>query len=297
MRLLLAGASGLLGTALTEAARSGGDQVRRLVRRPARSDDEISWQPGTGELDPLALEDVDAVVCLSGVGVEAHRWNDSFRRSIQTSRTETVGTLAAAVAASDNPPSVFVSASAVGYYGDTGTTAVDESSPAGEGYFADVCQAWEQAADPARAAGVRTLQLRSGIVLARRGPVLARMLPLFRLGVGGPLGRGRQYWSWITLTDEIAAIRFLIDNDAISGPVNLTAPEPVTNAVFAQTLARLIHRPAVLPAPGFALRAVLGDFAGEVLASQRVLPAKLLAAGFQFSYPQLEPGLRAELHQ
>jgi uncharacterized protein (TIGR01777 family) len=295
MRLLLAGASGLLGTALTETSRASGDEVRCLVRRPARSADEISWQPETGELDPTALDGIDAVVCLSGVGVGERRWTDSFRRRILTSRTETVGTLARAIAASDSRPAVFVSASAVGYYGDTGTDPVDESSPAGEGFFPDVCVAWEQAAEPAASAGVRTAQIRTGIVLARHGPVLARMLPLFRLGVGGPLGRGRQYWSWITLADEIAAIRFVLATEGLSGPVNLCAPEPVTNAVFARTLARVVHRPALFPAPEFALRVVLGDFAGEILASQRVLPTALLGAGFRFSHPELEAGLRAEL--
>lgn len=295
MRLLLAGGSGLVGSALTEACRASGDEVRHLVRRPARSADEISWQPETGELDPAALDGVDAVVCLSGVGVGERRWTDSFRRLILTSRTETVATLAGAIAASDRPPSVFVSASAIGYYGDTGTEPVDESAPPGEGFFPDVCVAWEQAAEPAASAGVRTAQIRTGIVLARHGPVLARMLPLFRLGVGGPLGGGRQYWSWITLVDEIAAIRFVLTTEALHGPVNLCAPEPVTNSVFAHTLGRVVHRPAIFPAPEVALRAVLGDFAGEILTSQRVLPTALLEAGFRFSYPELEAGLRAEL--
>jgi uncharacterized protein len=299
VRLLLAGASGLIGRALADSSRAAGDEVHRLVRRPPTAADEIEWHPEAGQFDPDQLDGIDAVVCLSGVGVGDHRWTTAYKREILASRIGPVGTLAGAIAArADTGAAIptLVTASAVGYYGDTGDREVDESAPNGDGFLAEVCQMWEAASRPAAAAGARVVQLRSGIVLARRGPVLARMLPLFRLGVGGPLGNGRQYWSWITLTDEIAAIRFVLATDDLSGPVNLTAPTPVTNAEFTRTLARLVHRPAIVPAPAPALRAVLGGFSTEILSSQRVRPAKLLAAGFEFTQPDLETGLRAELH-
>jgi uncharacterized protein (TIGR01777 family) len=298
VRLLLAGASGLIGRALADSSRAAGDEVHRLVRRPAAAADEIEWHPDAGQFDPERLDGIDAVVCLSGVGVGDHRWTPAYKREILASRIGPVGTLAGAIAARADagaPVPTLVTASAVGYYGETGDREVDESAPNGDGFLAEVCRMWESATRPAAAAGARVVQLRSGIVLARRGPVLARMLPLFRLGVGGPLGNGRQYWSWITLTDEIAAIRFILASDELTGPVNLSAPTPVTNAEFTRTLARLVHRPAIVPAPAAALRAVLGGFSTEILSSQRVLPAKLLAAGFEFTQPDLETGLRAEL--
>lgn len=295
MRLLLAGASGLIGRALASAYSADGDDVRLLVRRPPSSANEVKWDPATGELDPAVVEGIDAVVCLSGVGVAEKRWSDSFRAQIKASRTDSVGTLAKAIAASTDRPAVFVSASAIGYYGDTGTQPVDESTPSGSGFFPDVCRDWEAAAAPAAAAGVRTVQLRTGLVLARRGPVLARMVPLVRLGVGGRLGSGEQYWSWISLTDEIAAIRFALEHDDVSGPVNLTAPNPVTNTEFTRILAGQLHRPAILPVPEFALKIVLDGFATEILTGQRVLPKQLLDHGFEFQFPELPGALAAEL--
>jgi uncharacterized protein len=298
MRLLLAGASGLIGTELAQSCRAAGDDVRTLVRRTPASAAEVQWQPESGELDPTVLDGVDAVVCLSGAGVGDHRWTPEFRHVILQSRTRPVGTLARAIAQSaesGRPIPTFISASAVGYYGDTGTERIDESAANGRGFLAGVCKAWEAAAAPAESVGTRVVRLRTGIVLARRGPVLARMVPLFRLGLGGHLGNGHQYWPWIALADEVAAIRFALANDQLSGPVNLTAPEPITNAEFTHALAHLLHRPGILGVPGFALRAVLGEFADEILRSQRVLPAQLTAAGFQFSYPRLEAALSAEL--
>lgn len=295
MRLLLAGASGLLGSGLAQASMTAGDDVKQLVRRPARTDREVEWHPNAGDLDPILVDGFDAVVCLSGAGVGDHRWTPQYRETIRASRVEPVGALARAIAAAANPPAVFVAASAIGYYGEAGDRALDESAPNGDGFLADVCRDWEAAAQPAADAGGRVVTLRSGIVLARNGPVLARMLPLVKLGLGGRLGSGRQFWSWITLADHVAATRFLITTDSVNGPVNVTAPTPVTNAEFTRTLARLLHRPAVAPAPAFALKAVLGGFAGDILSSQRVLPAKLLAAGYEFQHPELEGGLRAEL--
>jgi uncharacterized protein (TIGR01777 family) len=295
MRLLLAGASGLIGKALTSSATAAGDEVTILVRRPARSAHERQWHPETGELDPAVLNGVDAVVCLSGAGVGDHRWTPSYRNTILVSRTDSVGTLATAIARSTATPRVFVTASAVGYYGDTGDHEVTEDAPSGEGFLAEVCRAWEAAAAPAASTGIRLAQLRTGLVLARKGPVLARQLPFFRLGVGGRMGSGRQYWPWITLVDEVAAIRYVIDTDELSGPINLSAPNPATNADFARTLGRVLHRPAIFPVPAPALRIALGGFAGDILASQRVVPAKLTAAGFAFRHPQLEAALRAEL--
>ncbi len=295
MRLLLAGASGLIGRALASACSADGDDVRLLVRHPPSSANETEWDPATGDLDPAVVDGIDAVVCLSGVGVAEKRWSDSFRVQIKASRTDSVGTLAKAIAASTDRPAVFVSASAIGYYGDTGTQPVDESTPSGTGFFPDVCRDWEAAAAPAAAAGVRTVQLRTGLVLARRGPVLARMVPLVKLGVGGRLGSGEQYWSWISLTDEIAAIRFALDHADVSGPVNLTAPNPVTNAEFTRILAGQLHRPAILPVPDFALKIVLDGFATEILTGQRVLPKQLLDHGFEFQFPDLPGALAAEL--
>lgn len=295
MRLLLAGASGLLGQALAQASTGAGDEVHQLVRRPARTEREVEWHPEAGAIDPGLVSGYDAVVCLSGAGVGDHRWTPQYRETIRSSRVEPVGALARAIAAAGERPSVFVAASAIGYYGDAGARTLDESAPNGTGFLADVCREWEAASQPAADAGVRVVNLRSGIVLARHGPVLARMLPLMKVGLGGRLGSGRQFWSWITLTDHVAATRFLLTTDSVSGPVNVTAPTPVTNSEFTRTLARLLHRPAVLPAPAPALKLVLGGFAGDILSSQRVAPMKLVAAGYEFRHPELEGGLRAEL--
>jgi uncharacterized protein (TIGR01777 family) len=295
MQLLLAGASGLLGRALSESCEAAGDSVRALVRRPAARPGEFEWHPESGDLDPIALDGIDAVVCLSGAGVGDRRWTSSYRQTILTSRTDAVGTLARAIAARAQPPSVFITASAVGYYGDTGADRLDESAPNGEGFFADVCRDWEAATKPAESSGTRIVALRTGIVLARGGPVLQRMLPLFKLGLGGRLGTGRQYWSWIALSDHVAAVRHLLTSDRVSGPVNLTAPTPVRNSEFARTLGRVLGRPAVVPVPGFALRIAIGGLAGDIVTGQRAIPAKLEASGFEFRYPTLEAALRAEL--
>lgn len=292
MNLLLAGGSGLIGSALARSLRQDGHEVTALVRRTPLSGSELEWDPGAGNLDVTALESIDTVVCLSGAGVGDRRWTPSYKKTLLDSRIQPVALLAESIRTAEHPPATFVLASAVGYYGDTGERVVEESSPSGAGFLARLCRQWEAAASPALEAGVRVVNLRTGLVLASSGGLLARLRPLFQLGIGGRLGNGRQYLPWIALPDEVAAIRFAIDNPALSGPVNLTAPRPVTNAEFTTTLARIMHRPALLPAPALALRLVLGEFAQDVLTGQRAVPAALQQAGFEFSYPELESALR-----
>ncbi|OLE28241.1 MAG: TIGR01777 family protein [Actinobacteria bacterium 13_1_20CM_3_71_11] len=291
MRIVIGGSSGFLGGALVPRLRAAGHDVVRLVRRNPAGADEVRWSPGTGSLDPAVVDGADAVVNLAGVGVADRRWDDAYRALIRSSRVGSTATLAAAIAAAGRPPGVLLNSSAVGFYGDTGDTEVDETSPAGDGYFPQVCQAWEAATAPAGKAGTRVVLLRTGVVVGRGGGLLKPMLPLFRLGLGGQLGNGRQWLPWISLADWVAAVEFLLTAE-VTGPVNLTGPAPVRNAEFTRTLGRVLHRPAVLPVPGFALRLVLGQFGGEALMSQRVLPAVLTAAGYRFTHPDLESALR-----
>ena len=295
MKVVLAGASGLIGGEFERSLGDAGHELRRLVRRTPASPTEIEWHPERRELDPAAVEGYDAIVCLSGAGVGDHRWTDSYKRTILDSRVDSVATIAETLRELDGGPRTFITASAVGYYGDTGDRVIDESAPNGRGFLAEVCHAWENAATPAAAAGLRVAQLRTGLVLAESGGLLRRLVPILKLGIGGRLGSGRQYMPWISITDEIRAIRFVLDNDDIRGPVNLTGPAPVTNAEFTEALARLLHRPAVLPVPAFGLRMVLGEFAEDALAGQRALPAVLESAGFTFNHPDLGSALRAAL--
>jgi len=290
MEIVLAGASGLIGTALAGSLQRDGHVVKRLVRHPTSAAGEDSWDPGQGLVDPDFLASADAVVCLSGVGVGDARWTDAYKREIAASRVDTVHTLARSLQEYGGPR-VLVAASAVGYYGDTGAREVTETAPPGTSFLADVCVAWERAADPAREAGVRVAHLRTGLVLAGGGGLLGRLAPIVKLGAGGPLGSGRQYMPWISLHDEVAAIRFVLEHE-VSGPVNLTGPRPVPNKAFMQALGRVLHRPTVLPTPGFALRIALGEFAGEVLGGQRALPAVLTDAGFGFTHQDVESALR-----
>lgn len=292
MRWVVSGASGFIGTALVRALRADGDDVVTLVRR-APSGGEFRWDPARREIDPAALDGADVVVHLAGAGIGDRRWSDNRKELILASRVDSTTTLAAEIARRDAKPRVWLCASAVGYYGDTGEEVVDESSPSGAGYAAEVVRQWEAAAT---ADGVRVVNLRSGIVLSPTGSTLAKLLPLFKFGVGGRLGSGRQWMSWIALSDEIAAIRFLAGRDDIAGPVNLTAPEPVRNAEFTKALARAVHRPAIFPVPSPALRAVFGGFADEgPLASQRVVPSRLDAAGFHFGFDDIDAALTAML--
>jgi uncharacterized protein (TIGR01777 family) len=291
MRVVLAGASGLIGKALQTSLRADGHGVTTLVRHAPDARDEVRWAPERREIRPDALSGADAVVCLSGAGIGDHRWTDSYKHVLRQSRLDSVGTLATAMAALDGGPRVLLSASAVGYYGDTGDRVVDESEPRGAGFLAELCEVWEAATEPADNAGIRVAHLRSGLVLSSDGGLLKRLKPIVSLGVAGRLGSGRQYMPWITLADEIAAIRFLLEHD-VSGPVNLTGPQPVRNAEFISTLAGLLHRPAVVPTPGFALRIVLGEFAQDTLSGQRAVPAQLTAAGFTHQHADLESALR-----
>lgn len=292
MKMLISGASGLVGAGLIERAPAEGWEITRLVRRAPRQNGEVEWDPAAGRIDTDGLEGHDAVVHLAGKNV-AGLWTRAHRDAVRASRVEGTRVLASALAQLSAPPRVLVSASAVGYYGSRGDILLDESGPPGQGFLADVCREWEAATEPAARAGIRVVHLRIGVVLHRDGGALASMLPVFRLGVAGRLGDGRQYISWIARDDLVGAILFLIGRDDVSGPVNACSPQPVTNAEFTRTLAAVLKRPAVLPAPAFALKLALGEMADEMLLSSiRAVPAKLQAAGFVFAYPELEHALR-----
>jgi uncharacterized protein (TIGR01777 family) len=290
MRIVVSGASGLIGTALVPQLRAQGHTVVRLVRRPPTQADELAWDPRTGEFDPAVFAGVDAVINLSGAGVGDHRWTTSYRQEILDSRVDATRSIATAISALDHKPLVLINASAIGWYGETGQTAVDERDRGGDDFLADVCRAWEGATDPARAAGIRTVFLRTGLVMDGHGGALARMIPRLKAGVGGRLGHGPQWWAGLTLRDEIRAILHLLGSE-IDGPVNLVSPNPVTNAEFTAALARALRRPALLPVPGFALKIVLGGFSTEVLGSKRILPGVLADSGFTFSDPHILPAL------
>jgi uncharacterized protein (TIGR01777 family) len=296
MHVVISGSSGLIGQSVVAALRARGDQVTALVRRPPAAGD-AQWDPVAGSIDTCALDGSDGVVHLAGAGIGDKRWSAPRRAEIVSSRVQTTTLLAHTLAGLGHPPTVLVSASAVGFYGDRGDEVLTEESTGGTGFLADVCRAWEDATEPAGQAGIRVVRLRSGVVLASGGGALARQLPLFRYGIGGRLGSGRQWLSWITLADEVRAILHALDEPAVQGAVNATAPEPVTNRVFTRALGQALHRPSVLAVPGFALRVVLGpDLASEmVLAGQRVLPAKLTTTGFTFEEPRIDSALAALL--
>jgi uncharacterized protein len=296
VRIAVSAASGLIGTALVRDLTDGGADVVRLVRRPPTSPAEISWQPESASgLDPVALRGVDAVVHLSGAPVAPRRWTRARKALLRSSRIAATRTLATAMAAAEPCPAVLVCASAIGYYGDTADRAVDESAPSGRGFLAELVRDWEAAAEPARSAGIRVVNVRSGLVLSPAGGLLGQLLLPFRLGLGAKIGSGRQYMSWISLPDEIRAIRFLLESAGATGAFNITAPEPVTNAEFTTALAHAVRRPALLTVPSFALRAALGEVSGELLGSARVLPARLQAAGFSFSHADIGTALGAVL--
>ncbi|MFF2411082.1 TIGR01777 family oxidoreductase [Streptomyces sp. NPDC058092] len=294
-RIAVTGASGLIGAALVRSLRADGHEVVRLVRRPARAGDEVEWNPRRRYVDVAGLVGCDAVVHLAGAGVGDHRWTPAYKREIRDSRVLGTTAIAEAVASLDAPPKVLLSGSAIGYYGDTGDRAVDESAPAGEGFLPSVCVAWEAATAAAQEAGVRTVHARTGLVVAREGGAWGRLFPLFRAGLGGRLGNGRQYWSFIALHDEVAALRHILATESLSGPVNLTGPDPVTNGEVTAAMGRVLHRPTLLTAPAPALRIALGDFAEDVLGSQRVLPGRLLDSGFVFAFPGIDAAIRAAL--
>jgi uncharacterized protein (TIGR01777 family) len=284
VKVVVAGASGFIGSALVPALRDAGHEVLVLVRR-SPGPGELQWDPAAGALDRDALAGVDAGICLSGAGLGDHRWSKAYRGQILASRLQTAGLLATTLASLDPKPAVLLSASAIGWYGDQGDTPMDETRPTpGSGFAADVCKQWEHATRPASEAGIRVCLLRTGLVQDPAGGALVRQLPLFRFGLGGPLGSGRQWQSWITREDEVRAILFLLTAE-VAGPVNLTSPHPVRQKDLARALGKALHRPSVLPVPGFALRLALGAFSSEVLASQRVLPRVLEQAGFSWTAP------------
>jgi uncharacterized protein len=293
MDIVVTGSSGLIGTALVQRLRADGHTVRPLVRRAATAG-EISWDPTAGTLDRGALEGVDAVVNLAGAGIGDHRWSDAYKRELVESRTRTTELLATSVAGLDRKPAVLLSGSAIGWYGDRGDDVVDERSAPGVGFLSELCVAWEATTAPAEAAGIRVAHLRTGIVLAKEGGALKKQLPLFKVGLGGRFGKGNQWQSWISLADEIGAIEHLLTAD-VSGAVNLTAPNPVTNAQFAKALGRVLNRPTVLPVPAFGPRLLLGhDLADALLFSgQRVLPTVLPSSGYRFQHETLDGALQS----
>jgi len=293
MKILVSGSSGLIGSALVKRWSKSADVIRLVRREPRPGGEEIRWDPQAGQIAADELECLDAVVHLAGDNIAAGRWTAAKKARIRNSRVEGTGLLAQTLATLARPPKVFVSASAVGFYGDRGEEELDEASPPGPGFLAGVCRDWEAATEPASRAGIRVVNVRLGVVLARDGGALARLIPIFRLGLGGRLGSGRQYLSWITLGDVVEAILFLLANDSLRGPVNLVAPQPVTNRKFTEALGRALHRPTILPTPAFLLRLALGEMADEMLlASARVLPRKLLQAGCPFRDPDFDGALR-----
>ncbi len=286
-RIAVTGSSGLIGSALVEHLRGRGDEVVRLVRRPPRDADERRWDPVSRRLDPAALDGVSAVVHLAGAGLGDHRWTPSYRSAILTSRTDSTHAVAAAVADADHAVRL-VSGSAVGFYGDRGDEELTEDSAAGEGFLSEVVLAWEASAAPAVEAGASVAFSRTGIVLSPDGGAAAPLLRLARLGLGGPLGTGRQFWPWITLGDAVRGLVHLADSPDLTGPVNLVGPQPARQRDIARAFGTALHRPAVLAAPGFALHAVVGEFAGSILASQRVVGRRLPESGFEYAHPDLE---------
>jgi uncharacterized protein len=291
MRIGITGASGLIGTALSTSLQRDGHHIVRFVRRDTTDAAEIPWQPGR-VLDPALLEGLDAVVHLAGAGVGDKRWTDSYKQQILRSRVDGTTTIAEAMAKATEGPRILVCGSAIGYYGDTGDRPTDETGPKGAGFLADVVQKWEAAADPAINAGLRVAFARTGLVVSSKGGAWQKLFPIFKAGLGGKLGSGSQYWSAISLDDEVRALRYLIDED-LQGPVNLVGPTPLTNADVTKIMGEVLKRPAILPVPSFALKAVLGEFAEDTLASARIIPQVLSQAGFQWQQPDMRSMIEA----
>jgi uncharacterized protein (TIGR01777 family) len=293
MKIAVSGASGLTGSALVPALRERGHEVVRLVRRDAGAPDEVSWDPAAGRLDPASVADVDAFVNLSGATI-GRRWTEERKREIRDSRVLTTSLLARTAAALEHRPAL-VSAGGVAFYGDRGDEILTEDSAPGSGFLAEVAREWEAAADPAREAGVRVVSFRQGIVLTRRGGALQKMLTPFKLGLGGRVGSGRQWWSWVALDDAVAAYLLALESD-LAGPYNLVSPNPVTSAQLTKALGRALGRPTVFPLPALAVRTLFGEMGvATLLEGQRALPARLLEAGFAFAYPELDAALRRAL--
>jgi uncharacterized protein (TIGR01777 family) len=297
MKVLVTGSHGLIGTALVAALRDGGHSVTRLVRGEPAGTDKVSWDPVAGTIDRSGLEGHDAAVNLAGAGIGDHRWTAEHKALVRDSRVRATSLLAEAIAGLDSPPRTLLSGSAVGIYGDRGDQELTEAADRGEGFLASVVKEWEGATARASEAGIRVAHLRTGVVLSARGGALRKQLTPFRLGLGGRIGTGRQHLSWISLDDEVGAIVHLLEAESVAGPVNLTAPNPVTNAEFTRALGSVLHRPTVLPVPTVALHALFGrEMTAEMLlGGQRVLPTVLIASGFQFRYPDLVAALAHEL--
>ena len=298
MKILITGASGLIGQALTKQLNASGHTTVAAVRREPRRNDEVQWNPTTGEMSPSAFDGIDAVVHLAGAGIGDKRWTDAYKMEILQSRTLGTALLADTMASLDKKPSVFLSGSAIGIYGQRDDTELDEDATIGTGFLADVCRDWEAASAAASAAGIRTVLLRTGIVLSPKGGALKKQLPLFKLGLGGKFGNGKQWQSWISITDEVNAIIHLLTSN-LSGAVNLTAPNAVTNAEFTRVLASVVSRPAILPIPSFGPKLLLGGELADALlfTGQRVVPNALVADGFHFAHPTLDVALRALLNK
>jgi uncharacterized protein (TIGR01777 family) len=296
--ILVSGTSGMIGTALIRAVAARRISILKLVRRVPAQPSEIQWDPGSAAVvaDPAPLEGVDAAIHLSGANLAAHRWTPDYKREIVESRTGTTRALVNVLKSLKRPPAVFLCASATGIYGSRGDEILTEDSPPGQGFLAEACLAWEAEAAKARDAGMRVVNLRFGVVLSAGEGALAKMMPLFRIGLGGKLGSGRQWMNWIALSDLVRAVLYLVECPDISGPFNLVAPNPVSNGEFTRALGNVLHRPAVFPAPAFALRAAFGEMADEaLLASSRAVPERLLRSGFTFELPNLDSALRAIL--
>ena len=294
MRIGVTGASGFVGQRLVPALRAAGHEVVRIGRGPEA---DVRWNPTAGTIDAAGCAGIDAFVHLAGASV-GQRWTPAHRREIRDSRVQGTALIARTAAVLSPRPGVLVCASAVGIYGNAGDAVLDESSPSGSDFLADIGREWEGAADPARQAGIRTVHLRFGVVLSRRGGALARMLPVFLVGGGGRLASGRQWMSWVSMEDAVGAVQFALARETLVGAVNAVAPSPVTNAEFTETLARVVHRPALFPVPAFVLNLMFGEMAqGTLLASQRVIPRQLLAAGYAFRHATLEPALRAAVNE
>lgn len=293
MRIVISGASGLIGSALVPALASEGHDVVRLVRRSASGDNEVQWDPLRGLLDTGRLGHVDAAINLSGAGVGDSRWTAAYKQEIRDSRVLATTTLAEALAALSPRPAVLINASAIGWYGDTGDTEVDEESPRGEGFLAEVCEEWEASTAAASQAGIRVVHARTGLVVAPNGGAWKRLTPIFRAGLGGRIGNGQQFWSTISLTDQVAALRFCLATSELVGPVNLTCPHPSRNIDVTADMGKVLGKPALVPVPPVALRVALGEFSSEITGSQRVIPARLLATGFTFTHPNFRSAFAA----
>jgi uncharacterized protein (TIGR01777 family) len=291
MRIVVAGSSGYLGGHLVNRLREAGHQVVRLVRREPDRPDQVYWRPNQENLDPAVVDGAQAAINLAGAGVGEHRWTDEFKQLLRSSRVNPTGALAQAIARAADPPRVLLNASGIDFYGDAGETELTEGAPAGTGFFPELCQAWEAATQPAEQAGVRVVHLRTSAVLGPGSAVLTPLLRLYKLGLGGRMGSGRQWFPWISLADFVGAAEFLLGAEEVAGAANMASPGTVRNAEFARTLGKVLHRPVVLPVPAAALRLVAGELADQLLTSKRAVPAALATAGYPFRHPDLADAL------